>query len=251
MPEEKIKDVFWSILTIFLIIITVGAILCLPLINRYSSSLMPVRTINISAEGKVVAEPDIARFTFSVVSEGVSPELLQKDNTEKMNQAIGYVKSQGVDAKDIKTAEYNLAPRYEYDENKEKSFISGYTLTQTILVKVRDLSKVAKILGGLPEFGINQISSITFEVDDPDKYLADARQKAFEKAKEKAQQLANQNGVKLGKLISFYEYGNPYPIDYRYIETKGLGGAGAPVIPSIEPGTQEITVQVSVNYEIR
>lgn len=251
MNEEKLKSAFWSILIIFLLILTIGVIFCFPLINRYADSLMPVRTINISAEGKTVVEPDIAKFTFSVVSEGANPESLQTDNAKKMNPAIDYVKSQGVDAKDIKTTEYNLVPRYEYDESRKKSFISGYTLTQTVFVKIRDLSKVAKILGGLPEFGINQISSITFEVDDPDKYLADARQKAFEKAKEKAIQLASQNGVKLGKLISFYEYGNPYPVDYRYTEAKGLGGAVAPATPSIEPGTQEITVQVNVNYEIK
>ena len=253
MPEEKLKNAFWSILVVLLLVITVGVILSLPLIIRYTNSLISVRTISVSGEGKVVAEPDIAKFTFSVVSEGTNPELLQADNTKKMNQAIDYVKSQGVDAKDIKTTQYNLSPRYEYDEVRKKSFISGYTLTQTVLVKVRDLNKIAKILGGLPEFGINQINSISFEVDEPEKYLAEARAEAFKKAQAKADELVKQNGVRLGRVISFSDYGAPYPYPVYNggMKMEGLGGAGAPTPPSIEPGTQEVTVQVSVTYEIK
>lgn len=167
-----------------------------------------------------------------------------------MNSAVDFVKSQEIDAKDIKTVQYNLNPRYEYDEKTRRSYISGYELTQTILVKIRDMGKTGKILAGLPDLGINQIGSISFEIDEPEKYLSEARNQAFDKVKIKAEEMAKKTGVRLGKAINFSEYrdGTPTP----YYETLGKGGMGqATIAPSIQPGTQEITVQVSVTYEIR
>jgi uncharacterized protein YggE len=218
--------------------------------KKIGDSLMPIRTITVSAEGKITAEPDIAKLSFSVVSEGANPKLLAKNNNKKMNAAINFAKSQGIEEKDIKTTEYNLSPRYEYDEKTKKTFISGYTLTQTVLVKVRDLNKAAEVLGGLPALGINQISSISFDIDEPEKYLSEARNQAFDKAKEKAKAMAEKNGVKLGRVINFYEYqSTPY---YQNVKALGMGGAGAAqTLPQIQPGSQEVAIQVGVTYEIK
>ncbi|NCO15398.1 hypothetical protein AUJ30_01220 [Candidatus Wolfebacteria bacterium CG1_02_39_135] len=218
--------------------------------KKYGDSLMPAKTINVSAEGKVTVSPDIAKLSFSVVSEGANSKLLAENNNKKMNAAIDFAKSQGIEEKDIKTTEYNLSPRYEYDEKTKKTFISGYTLTQTVLVKVRDLNKVAEVLGGLPALGINQISSISFDIDEPEKYLSEARNQAFDKVKEKAKAMAEKNGVKLGRVINFYEYqSTPY---YQNVRALGMGGAEAvQPLPQIQPGSQEVTIQVSVTYEIK
>ena len=170
-----------------------------------------------------------------------------------MSAAIEYVKSQGVEAKDIKTTGYNLNPDYQYDPDTQRSFITGYTLTQTVSVKIRDLSKVAKIIGGLPPVGVNQIGGISFTVEDPEKYLNEAREKAFEKARAKAEQMVRSTGVKLGKVINVSEFGGyPPPIPYYTERGFGLGGdIAASKAPTIEPGTQEITLQVTVTYELR
>ena len=218
--------------------------------KKYGDSLMPAKTINVSAEGKVTVSPDIAKLSFSVVSEGANSKLLAENNNKKMNAAIDFAKSQGIEEKDIKTTEYNLSPRYEYDEKTKKTFISGYTLTQTVLVKVRDLNKVAEVLGGLPALGINQISSISFDIDEPEKYLSEARNQAFDKVKEKAKAMAEKNGVKLGRVINFYEYqSTPY---YQNVRALGMGGAEAvQPLPQIQPSSQEVTIQVSVTYEIK
>ena len=219
--------------------------------RRYMDSLYPSRTINVSAEGKVTVSPDVAKFSFSVVNEGSDPAKIANDNNAKINKAIDFIKSQGVDAKDIKTISYSLDPNYVYDEKTRRQYLSGYKLTQTVQVKVRDLNKVAVVLAGLPELGINQIGSISFEVDDQEKFLKEARDKAFDKAKTKALEMANKNGVSIRKVINFSEYQNG-PIPYYGAEkAMGMGGAISSVAPSIQPGTQEITVNVNITYEIR
>ncbi len=74
--------------------------------DAYSKSIQPssFRSFSASGEGKIVAVPDVAQFTFSVVSEGGKDlGALQKSNVEKTNKIIDFMKSKGVDSKDIKT----------------------------------------------------------------------------------------------------------------------------------------------------
>jgi len=220
-------------------------------IKKYSDSLMPVRTITVSAEGKVTVSPDIAKLSFSVVSEGANPKTLADNNIKQMNAAIDFVKSKGIDEKDIKTTQYNLSPRYSYDQKTGKSFIFGYTLTQTVLIKIRDLNKVAEVLAGLPPLGINQISSVSFDIDDPEKFLAGARSQAFDKAKAKAESMAGKNNVSLGEVVSFSEYQGYVPVAYKNTLSMDAGAGAAPVAPSIQPGSQEVTIQVSVTYGLK
>lgn len=251
--SQKFKNISIAIFIVFLMAVIIYSLFWGPA-RKYTDSLMPAKTVTVSAEGKVTVSPDIAKFSFSVVSEGVDPKTIAEENIKQMNAAIDFVKSKGIEDKDIKTTSYDLQPRYEYDEKAKKTFISSYTLTQTVLVRVRDLNKVAEVLGGLPDLGINKIGSVSFEIDEPKKYLAEARDKAFEKAQEKAVEMASKTGVILGKVINFSEYGGGTPYYPYYHEKLGLGGAGemaASVVPQIQPGTQEVTVNVSVTYEIR
>lgn len=258
MPIDKTKKIKDIVIAIFLVFLMVGGIYSAfwgPLrqfINAYSNSFYPTKTFSASAEGKVTVSPDIAKFDFSVISEGKDAKVLPDVNNKAMNAAIEFVKSNGVDGKDIQTTQYNLSPKYEYDEKTKKTSISGYALTQTVLVKVRDLAKVAEIVGGLPALGINQIGSISFEVDDQEKFLAQARTQAFEKARAKAQVMAAENGISMGNIVGFWESGIQ---PYYSSNVKSLGGMGgdesAATAPQIQPGTEEITVQVNVSYEIK
>ncbi len=243
---------FWVVLNIMLASASVALLVAVRPISRYGDSLISSRVFYVSAEGKAVVSPDIANLSFSVVSEGKDPAVLQEDNNTKMRVALDHVKAQGVDEKDIKTAQYDLQPRYEYDEKTRRSFISGYVLTQAVFIKVRDISKVAAILAGLPERGINQIGSISFDVDDPDTYLSTARNEAFGKARAKAEEMARANGLMLGRIVNVSESGWPGPVYYG----AAMGGKGgdmlsAPTPPPIQPGTQEVKVQVSIAFELK
>ncbi len=215
--------------------------------------MAPARTITVSAEGKTTVVPDLATFSFSVVSQGADPVKLQNDNNAKVNAAIEFVKARGVDAKDIKTSDYNLSPNYVWNQKTGKSSIDGYTLNQSVIVKVRDLSKVAVLLGGLPSNGINQLGGVNFSVDDQDKFLNQAREEAFTKAKAKAIAMAKYSGARIGKVVTFNESngGYPGPIYYAKEAGLGMGGPSMPPAPTIEPGSQEVTVTVNVVYELR
>ncbi|MBI4120481.1 MAG: SIMPL domain-containing protein [Parcubacteria group bacterium] len=206
------------------------------------------RTITLSAEGKVTVTPDTARLNLSVVSEGKSAEDVQQKNTEAMNKVIEFVKSKSVEDTDIKTTGYNLYPKYDYVEGRQVA--AGYTINQTLEVKVRDLKKVGEIITGAVSRGANQVSGVEFLVDDPDKFKADARAQAFEKARAKAKELAKLARVRLGKVTTFSESftGEPPIIYGRSAEVYGIGGGA---VPDTQAGSQEIAVSVNVTFEIK
>ena len=164
-----------------------------------------------------------------------------------MNAIIDLVKASNIDPKDIKTAAYSLYPKYEYV--KGQSNIVGYTLTQSLRVKLRDLTKVGAILEGATMRGANQVGDVRFLVDDPDKFKAEASKEAFKKIAAKSRELSSLAGVRLGRIISFSESGGdmPPPVYYGKADAIGMGGAGA---PQLEGGSQDITVTVSVTYRI-
>lgn len=247
--EQTSKSLFWTLLNASLVVVIVFGLIGTGTLIRYSNAIVPSRTITITGEGKTQITPDVATYSFSVVSEGVDPDRIQQQNTEKMNAAIAFVKQQGVAAADIKTTGYNLYPRYRYEKDSGRSSIDGYELTQTVSLKIRDLGKVGTILGGLVKAGVNQAGSLQYAIDDPEAQREEARKEAFAHAYRKARQMAAQSGVELARVVSFSESSyNDRPMPF-YGVAMGKGGEAA--VPATEPGTEEVAITVSVTYEIR
>jgi len=206
------------------------------------------RTITVSAEGKVNAKPDIAVISLSVVTQGKTVKTVTQEGNVKMTAVIEAVKKLGVDAKDITSTQYNLYPQYIYPENQSPR-LSGYNLNQDITVKVRDLEKVEDVLDSGIAAGANQVGQLSFDIDDPSGLKKEARAKAFETAKEKAEEMANAAGVKLGRVVTFSEdtgYQQPAYANYSMDMMAKAESAGA----AIEPGSKEMNISVSVTYEI-
>lgn len=255
---SKPKIYLGSALIIAIFIFAVGY---LSYVSAYSKSIQPssYRSFSVSGEGKIIAIPDIAQFTFSVITEGGKDiTALQEDNTNKTNKAIDFLKAQGIEAKDIKTINYNLLPKYQYYNcpRPESSIVPcppadivGYTITQTVSVKIRDFAKIGTALGGVIQNGANSVSSISFTIDDQTAFENQARDKAIAEAREKAQLVARAGGFRVGRLISIDEGYNPY---YGY----GMSGdmkleSVSSAVPTIEPGSQEVIVNITLRYEIK
>jgi len=216
-------------------------------VYEYSKSRLELRTFSVLGEGKEVVVPNIAEIRIGVISEGLDLTTLQKENSEKMNKIINFLKEKGIDEKDIQTENYSVTPKYDYSKSPYR--IVGYTISQDLRVKVRDLSKIGEILSQAVNYGANNVSGPNFTVDDKEVYLEKAREKAIKNAKEKAEKIAKSAGFKLGKIISIIESSPFEPIPLMLKEM----GAGGPLIsqPQIEPGSQEIKVQVTITYEIK
>lgn len=227
--------------------------------SSYASRVDTVsRSFAATGEGKVVAVPDIAEFTIGLTTEGGNDlASLQAQNTEKMNAVISFLKSEGVNEKDITTQNYSVSPRYEYSSCQFGGVcpppkIAGYTVSQSVLVKVRDFKKAGDLLSGAVAKGANNVSQLSFSVDELAALENEAREKAIREAKEKAKATAKAGGFSLGKLLSVEESGTgPIPYFYGKDAVLGMGGEGRSVAPAVEPGSQDIIVNVVLRYEIR
>lgn len=211
--------------------------------------------IHVTGEGKVLVIPDVAAFTFSVQSESKVVSEAQKAVADKADKAVTFLKTKiGIAEKDIQTTNYNIYPRYIYPPVKtatgEDRTLAGYEVTESITVKLRDVSKSADLLGGIGAIGVNDISGPTFTIDKQADLVKEARDKAIADAKSNAQKLANALGVTLVRIVDYSESGNaPGPIMYGKA-AYGMGG-GAEAAAPLPVGQNEINSQVNITYQIR
>lgn len=230
-------------------------------VGAYANATDPASRFAVTGDAKVNVVPDVAEFSFGVVTEGGRDvAALQKQNTDKSNAAIDYLKSQGIEAKDIETENYNVQPRYTNVSCGPgravcpPAEIAGYTVSQMVRVKVRDFSKTGDLISGVTERGANNVSGLVFTIDDEDDARNEARGEAIKEAREKAEELARAGGFRLGRLISIDEGGAYPPIPY-YAKTESqamdLAGRGAASAPAIEPGSDDVNVTVTLTYAIR
>lgn len=206
--------------------------------------------ISVSAEGKVSTPPDIATVSFGVTT-GRQPSAKAATDTiqRNMTKILAAVKALDIDEKDITTESFYLSPEYDYTTSGQ--IPRGYQASQTLRVKVRDLDKVGDVLTAATNAGANQAGGITFSVDNPDAMKAQAREIAIGKAKAKAEVLAKNLGMSLGRMTAFSEdgaYNPPMPIMGRANYDAGVAEQKSLDIPA---GEQEIVTNVTISYELR
>lgn len=242
-------------LALLLLVLTINAIKATEYVGK--SPIYP-SSIPVIGKGEVLAIPDVAQFSFSIIETGTTVSEAQTKASEKNNKAIEYLKESGVEAKDIETISYSINPRQDYSS----SCINGrcgpprvvdYEVVQMVSVKVRDGEKAGEILGGVGSLGVSAANSLTFTVDDEDLLKREARDLAIADAQEQAEKLAEKLGVNLGEIISYYEMEYPvYPMyDGAMRESASMMKVGSAVPPQLEPGEQKITSQVTISYEIK
>lgn len=218
--------------------------------------------ISVQGTHEMYLKPDIATFSFSVMADEKTAEVAQSKSAEANNAILAYLKEKGVEEKDVKTVGYNINPKYEYTSAvcspwgvcpPGKQNLVGYTVEQTVTVKVRKVDQAGDILSGLGEKGATNVSGLTFAIDDMEKAKADAREEAIKDAKEKATRLASSLGVRLGKLQSYHEDAGGYPPPYA----EGYAGMAlqksmdSAVVPNVTPGENKVVSNVTLVYEIR
>lgn len=249
-----------GILIVLAIIIGVGQIKIMGT-DRYEG----YNTISVTGTAEATAVPDVARFTYSIESKKKTVAEAQAEVTSKSDALLAKLKAAGIEEKDIKTDSYSSYPEYDYVQASRelcidfcppgKQVLTGYRVSHSVTVTVRDMDKVGTITQTLGTAGVQNLYGPNFEIDDLDTVKAKARAEAIVEAKEKAQVLAKDLGVKLGRLVSFSDPEDSiYPmyegdISYRAVKNESMA-AGAPA-PTLPVGENEVVVKVMLMYRVR
>lgn len=205
------------------------------------------KTLSVSGQSKVSASPDMATISLGVVTEGKDAKETQKTNAASMDKVITAIKAAGIKADDIRTVNYSMYPKYDYNKETGASKIIGYTVSNSVNVTVRDLEKAGSIIDAAADSGVNTSSNISFSLSNYEDFYNEALKKAALAAKKKADSISGALGITLKAPISINEGGGYSPLsNYAVYDMKEMNaGAATP----IQAGSIEITANVSIVYE--
>jgi uncharacterized protein len=192
--------------------------------------------ITVTGTGTVTTVPDRAEFSFGVTSQAGTATAALAANTAEIRRVVAALRNAGIAATDIQTQQVSVSPRYT-DDGQE---ISGYTATNTVVARIRDLGRAGTVLDAAVEAGANQVYGPSLTSSDRDDLYRDALRAAYAEARAKAQELAGAAGISLGRAVDIVEAGGPVPLP--------MAEAALAADTRIEPGTQEIQATVTVTF---
>lgn len=206
--------------------------------------------IQVSGTGRITVAPDKADLTLSVEIQAKSAEAARNLAATSMTNLVKAIKKADVADKDIETRTVSLYPIYAPNTANK---VSGYQLTNQVIIIVRDLSIISDVIDSAVKSGGNavRVQGINFSIDNPDSALSQAREKAFADARMKAEHYARLARVKLGRVVHISEDGGmpPRPIPFAEMSAMKMSSE-ADVSTPVQIGEQEVSVTVNVAFAI-
>jgi uncharacterized protein len=241
----RLKDVRKIVGMVLLATIVIVAIVRDRIVNQ------PQAQVSVAGMGKVSYQADQATVTVGVqVDKVFAAEGALRQLNDKVAKVVAAIKNAGIASADIETENYSLYPQYTYLNGA--SLPSGYSANQQLSIKVRNLGEnntgVSAVVAAATQAGANIVSGVAFDVSNLDELKQQARVLAIADAKSKAGVLAKAAGVELGEILGWWENQVQVPGPQPYAD--GKGGASGAATPTVPSGTQEIVIEVSLNYRI-
>lgn len=209
-------------------------------------------SISVSGDGKVSAKPDMVQIHVSFQELGATSRQALDKVDQKIAAAIKVLKDNGIPDTDIQTDNLNVYTEYDYSNNYRR--IIGQRASQGLSVKVKKIddkaTKAAKIIDELSSIDNLQMNGIVFDIEDKTRLFSQARELAFKKAQQKAEELAKLSGVKLLKPLSISDTTYDVSASPRYsnvAQMKIAASTGADMANSAEISTGEMSISSSLN----
>ena len=207
-----------------------------------------VRQITVTGEGRVDAAPDMATISLGVVTEGKTAAEAMAANSERVSAMLKQLSAAGIEDRDMQTSNLNINPRMDHNSSSTRSgpLVVGFIASNTVAVRMRDLETMGATLDSVLESGANQFHGLSFGFQDPQPHQDDARRRAVEDARRKAELYAEAAGVTLGNVMTIAEHGRASPQPMMMMEASMARGADVPI------ASGEVTTQANVTivYEL-
>lgn len=205
-----------------------------------------MRQITVVGNGEARVAPDMATVQIGVETSAPTTQEALAQNTAQAQAIIDQVKQLGVADKDVQTSGFNIYPTYD---NEGRS-VTGYTVSNMVLVTIRDLAQAGALLDQVVQAGANRVYGVSFGISDPKAAQAQARDAAVADARARADQLAQAGGAGVGMVLVISENiggAVPVPMPMMDARAEAVGSAAVPV----QAGEQTISAQVQITYELR
>ncbi|THD84537.1 SIMPL domain-containing protein [Aliigemmobacter aestuarii] len=202
--------------------------------------------ITVTGEGRVDAAPDMATISLGVTTEGKTGAEAMAANTAAQSRVLAQLRGAGIEDRDIQTSGLSLNPNWDYGSSNGSGRITGYTASNMVNVRVRDLARLGEILDASIGEGANTLNGVSFGLIDPAPAMTEARKRAVAEARGIAETLAQASGAELGRILSITEgggYGGPAPM-FR------AEAAAAEPVP-VAAGEVSTVATVTIVWEIK
>ncbi len=206
---------------------------------------LPPARIIVTGEGNVSVAPDYAEITSGVTTRAKTAKEATDANSQQMAALNAALRNAGIAPNDIQTVRFSVSPVYGTPQPSSPPKLVGYSVSNQVEVKVRQITKVGEILDALIAAGATDAGSVQFLHADASKALDQARQAAVADARRKAEIYAQSSGLKLGGVAWITEepaYAPPSPMSLRTF-------AASPPVP-IAPGEDTLRVRITVGFEV-
>jgi hypothetical protein len=204
--------------------------------------------LDVSVTGEVSRVPDVAIISAGVMTRSASATAAISENAARMERVREALKRAGIADRDIQTSNISLNPEYRYQENQPPQ-LTGYTASNTVNVRFRDIRNTGRILDALVAQGANQINGPNLTIDKPEAALDEARTKAVAAGRARAELYARALGMRVVRLLSVSE-GGGYSVQPPMVMMRAERG-GVAADTKIDPGEQQVQVTVDMSFELQ
>ncbi len=205
--------------------------------------------ISVLGEGVVTASPTLARVTLGVDVFNASLAAAQSEAATRMDAVVQRLKAAGIPDAAIQTVSFNVSPQYDFRDN-QTPVLRGYQVQNLVEVKVSDVAGLGALLDDVVSAGATRVFGIRFESDEMGRLKEMARDQAMRNARAKAEQLAREAGVSVGRAVYIEDsdVGGVTPV--RAEQLAAPAAAPAPRIP-VQPGELQVRSVVRVIWSIQ
>jgi len=204
--------------------------------------------ISVVGSGIVLAQPNVARITIGVEVTDASLTNAQAEASRRMDAVVNKLKADGIPEADIRTVSYNISPLYD-QRDQSQTVLRGYQIQNLVEVKSTNVSGLGPLLDDAVAAGATRIHGIRFEADNMEALKTQARDQAMQSARAKAEQLARDAGVSLGRPVRIEEADTGGVTPVRAAAPAAALAAPAPQTP-IQPGELQVQTTVHVVWAI-
>jgi uncharacterized protein YggE len=199
--------------------------------------------ITVTGTGKVSYVPNMAHVNVSVSSDARTAAEAWQKNAQIVRKLFAALKDFHIDEKDFKTTGLHVNPRYAHPKDQEPQLV-GYTVAYDLTVTVRQMDRLGALLDQLVASGANRGMGISFGIANPEELMEQARLRAVNDARKRAELYAKAAGTKLGHVLRIDEGQAPLP---RFLRLEAGMPSDALIVAA---GQQELTASVTVTYAV-
>ena len=207
-------------------------------------------TLQVSAGATIDPAPDRVYIEVGVRTEALQPKVAAADNASRVANVLAAVRKAAGPETQLTTADYSVAPQYQYSNTGKPPAVTGYTVTNLVRVRLDDLKRIGSVIDAANEAGANVQQSLRFALRHPEVARVQALTLAAHRARAAAGALAAALGLRVVRILEVRQSGGavrtPAPMLFGpVLRAQRM----APATP-IESGSLQVSADVSLTVAV-